>query len=190
MAHFRGLRTEHVYRRSYRKGIDQYVDFALALMRRKDFPEHLVEEMRDRYATEAGVEEMRKSATLYTEQAFGVDTGQLVCMVYSPFAGEAVHLHDYLAAEHPELLADEAEIRAVLAGETENAEVAAELARISGLNLDDMRSLYRGPLWSAATEKTSTGLFANIMASDPHQRKITAKRNPEGDEILDRVAGR
>ena len=189
MAHFRGLRTEYVYKRTYQEGIGQYVDFALALMRRKDFPKHLVEEMRDRYATEARIEDMRKSATRYAEEAFGVNTTQLVCMVYSPFAGKATNLHDYLAGEHPELLAKEARIRALLAGE-EDQEVTPELERISGLSLTDMQALYHGPLWSPVTEKTSTGLFAKIMVSDPHQQKIMAKRNPEGDEILDRIAGR
>jgi hypothetical protein len=82
MAHLRGLRTEHPYRRTYREGINQYVDFALDLMRKKHFPEHLVDEMAERYSTEAGIEAMREMATRYADDAFGLTTEHLVCMVY------------------------------------------------------------------------------------------------------------
>lgn len=191
MAHLRGLRTEHVYRRSYREGIDQYVDFALELMRRKHFPEHLVEEIAARYRTEDGVEQMREAATRYGEDAFGVDTVQLVCMVYSPFAGGAANLHDYLAAECPELLTEENLIRAMLDGKEENGALAARLERISGLSLTDLRALYDGPLWSPFADKgTQSGVLPLVMDSDPHKKIISAKRNPEGEEVLDRVAGR
>lgn len=191
MAHLRGLRTEHVYKRSYDEGIAQYVDFALELMRRKHFPEHLVEEMRDRYATESGVALMRKAATQYGEDAFGVDTSHLVCMVYSPFAGGAVNLHDFLAGEHPELLPEETRIRALLAGRLDDGELAARLEWISGLSITDLRALHEGPLWSPFTmDEPAPGLLPKIMSSDPHQKRIMVKRSPEGEEVLDRVAGR
>ena len=190
MAHLRGLRTAHAYGRSYGEGIAQYVDFALELMRRKHFPEHLVEEMRDRYGTEAGVESMRQAATEYGEDAFGLDTTQLVCMVYSPFAGGAVNLHDYLAREQPGLLAEENRIRALLTG-AEHRGLAARLERISGLSVTDLRTLHDGSLWSPFADLSAqTGVLPLVQARDPHQKLITVKRNPEGDEVLDRVAGR
>lgn len=190
MAHLRGLRTERVYKRSYREGISQYVDFALDLMRRKDFPEHLIEEMRERYRTDAGVESMRTAASEYGEVAFGLDTTQLVCMVYSPVAGHAAHLHDYLAGEHPDLLACEDRIRALLAGAEDRA-LAARLERISGLSVTDLRTLYDSPLWSpSAGEATQLGVLPQVQVSDPNQRIIYAKRNPDGEEVIDRVSGR
>ncbi|MER5490642.1 PqqD family protein [Streptomyces sp. NPDC002454] len=191
MAHLRGLRTEYAYGRTYREGIAQYVDFALDLMRRKHFPEHLVEEMRTRYDTDAGVESMRNAATRYGEDAFGVDTTQLVCMVYSPFAGGARNLHDYLAGEQADLLADEERIRALLAGKEEDGSLAARLERISGLSITDLRALHDGPLWSPFAQKaTQSGVLPLVMDSDPHKKIINAKRSPEGEEVLDRVAGR
>lgn len=190
MAHLRGLRTERVYKRSYQEGIDQYVDFALELMRRKHFPEHLVKEMRDRYNTEAGVKLMRKAATEYGEDAFGLDTTQLVCMVYSPFAGDAVNLRDFLAGEHPGLLPEENRIRALLAG-AEDRTLAARLERISGLSVTDLRTLHDSPLWSPSTDlPTHAKVLPLVMARDPHQKMIKVKRGSEGVEILDRVAGR
>ncbi|WP_433496661.1 hypothetical protein ACQP1K_16825 [Sphaerimonospora sp. CA-214678] len=191
MAHLRGLRTEHVYKRGYDEGIAQYADFALELMRRKHFPEHLVEQMRQRYATEVGIKSMREAATRYGEDAFNLTTSHLVCMVYSPFAGQAENLHDYLAGEHPELLPDEDRIRALLAGGEEDRELAARLEWISGLSITDLRALYDGPLWSPFTESPELpGLLPKIMSSDPHQKRIKVKRNPQGDQVMDRVAGR
>jgi hypothetical protein len=191
MAHLRGLRTERAYRRSYREGIAQYVDFALELMRKKHFPEHLVEEIAARYRTGEGVERMREAATRYGEDAFGVDTEQLVCMVYSPFAGHAENLHDYLAGECPDLLPEEGRIRALLAGTETHDWLAARLERLSGLSLTDLRALHDGPLWSPFADKgTQTGVLPLVMDSDPHKKIINARRGPDGDKILDRVAGR
>ncbi len=190
MAHLRGLRTERAYKRSYDEGIGQYVDFALGLMERKHFPQHLIEQMRDRYRTSAGVESMRKVATQYAEDAFGLTTTQMICMVYSPFAGRAVNLHDFLAGEHPGLLLDENRIRRLLTGE-EDGELAARLERISGLSITDLRVLHDGPLWSPSTDISAQApVLQQVMSTDPHQKVITVKRNPEGDEVLDRVAGR
>ncbi|MFJ9517961.1 PqqD family protein [Kitasatospora sp. NPDC101801] len=190
MAHLRGLRTERVYKRSYGEGIGQYVDFGIELMRRKHFPEHLVEEMERRYATEAGVESMREQATRYGEDAFGLDTTQLVCMVYSPFAGRAANLHEFLVQEYPELLEAEDRIREVLAGATDRA-LAARLERISGLSLTDLQALHDGALWSAATDMSGLpGVLPQVMITDPNQKRISAKRNPAGDEVPDRVSGR
>ncbi|WP_229402498.1 hypothetical protein [Micromonospora okii] len=190
MAHLRGLRTERAYKRSYAEGIGQYVDFALGLMERKHFPQHLIDEMRERYRTDAGVETMRKVAAQYAEDAFGLNETQMVCMVYSPFAGRAANLHEFLAGEHPELVQDEERIRAVLAG-AEDGELAARLERISGLSITDLRVLHDGPLWSPSTDvSVQAPVLQQVMSTDPHQKVITAKYNREGDEILDRVAGR
>ncbi|WFE66516.1 hypothetical protein [Micromonospora sp. WMMD714] len=190
MAHLRGLRTERVYQRSYREGVGQYVDFALGLMRRKNFPEHLVEEMRLRYDTEEGIERTRRTATEYAEDAFGLTTTQLVCMVYSPFAAGATHLHEFLAGEHPDLLMDEDGIRAVLAG-SDNRTLVPRLERISGLSVNDLRVLHDGVLWSPRTDVSDQArVLQRVMTTDPHQKVITAKRNPAGDEMVDRVAGR
>lgn len=191
MAHLRGLRTEHVYRRTYREGIAQYLDFALELMRKKHFPDHLVREMEDRYRTDDGVEAMREAATRYGEDAFGVDTAQLVCMVHSPFAGGAANLRHYLACEYAELLPEEERIRALLAGKEENAALAARLERVSGLSLTDLRALHDGPLWSPFAERgTQSGVLPLVMDSDPHKKIIRVRRDPEGEETLDRVGGR
>ena len=132
MAHLRGLRTERVYKRTYDEGIGQYLDFALKLMEKKDFPPHLIDVMRERYSSQAGTESMRSKADQYALEALGLTNEQLVCMVYSPFAAQGEHLKSYLENEQPELVKNEAEIRAMLAGEKNtNLELSAQLENIN-----------------------------------------------------------
>jgi len=51
MAHLRGLKAERVYQRTYEEGIIEYVDFALELMQKKDFPLTLIEMLQQRYSS-------------------------------------------------------------------------------------------------------------------------------------------
>src|SRR5262249_14876839 len=62
MAHLRALKCERVYQRSYAEGMAEYVEFAVELMRRKDFPPELVEQMRQRYEGLEAVSRMRRAA--------------------------------------------------------------------------------------------------------------------------------
>jgi hypothetical protein len=192
MAHMRGLRTEHVYQRSYREGIDQYADFAIALMKKKDFPHHLIAIMQQRYSTDEGIAAMRSMAEQYALSTFGLTTENLVCLVYSPFVGGCRHLHRYLAAEQPDLLGREAELVRMLAGkEAGDPALAARLERISGLSITDLRQIYASPVWSpfgAASDDKQ--LLPLITTSDPHQKLIHVRDGESDDPVLDRVSGR
>ena len=60
-----------------------------------------------------------------------------------------------------------------------------------GLSVTDLRTLHDGSLWSPFADLSAqTGVLPLVQARDPHQKLITVKRNPEGEEVLDRVAGR
>lgn len=192
MAHMRGLRTQHVYNRSYREGIDQYADFAIALMKKKDFPDHLIAIMQQRYSTDEGIAAMRAMSEQYALSTFGLTTENLVCLVYSPFVGGCRHLHRYLAAEQPHLLAREAEIVSMLAGEEAgDPTLAASLERISGLSITDLRRIYASPVWSPfRPESDDKQLLPIITTSDPHQKLIHVRDGESEDPVLDRVSGR
>lgn len=192
MAHLRGLRTQYVYRRSYREGIDQYADFAIDLMKKKDFPDHLVEIMEQRYSTEEGIESMRALTEDYALTTFGLTTPQLVCLVYSPFAGGCQNLHEYLVAEQPELLPREKEIVAMLNGEEAgDPSLASKVERISGLSVTDLRHICASPIWSPFNkDKDSTELLPIITTSDPHQKLIHVSDGRGEERVLDRVSGR
>jgi len=192
MAHLRGLRTEHVYKRGYREGIDQYKDFAISLMQEKEFPEHLIAIIKQRYSTEEGVAAVRTMITQYVEQTFDLTTEQLVCVVYSPFADNCQHLHDYLEREQPDLLDNETEIVALLNGKyAGDLSLAARLERFSGLSLTDLRQICSSPLWSPfETGEGSKRLLPHVTSTDPNQRIIEIHNGTNSEKTLDRVSGR
>jgi len=185
MAHLRGLRAERVFQRSYAEGLTEYVGFALELMRRKDIPPHLIAQMGQRYEGPGAVERMRRAAEEYARETFGLGENELVCLVYSPFTGKGAGLEQFLSREHPELAARLADLHHLLAGETDDATLAGELTRISGLELAQLRVLYRSPRPGPGTE-----VIDLVLAGDPHKAVIRTRHSPEGPQILEQISGR
>ncbi|MGC7100194.1 hypothetical protein ACPZ19_36400 [Amycolatopsis lurida] len=192
MAHLRGLKCERLYRRSYREGLAEYVEFALELMRRKEFPERLIDTMRERYADDRDGERMRAKANAFALDAFGLTEPQLICMVYSPFPGRGERLDGYLEAEQPELFPRAGEIHALLAApDTEDGgELAARLESCSGLGLDRLRVLYRSPPASPAGPADGKDLMGAILAGDPHKAVIPTRHAPDGPVVHELISGR
>lgn len=192
MAHLRGLKAERVFGRRYADGIAEYVEFAVALMRRKDFPERLIDLMRERYRDGDGVAAMRSAVETYTQQAYGITPEHLVCMVYAPFAGGGAGLSRYLSAEQPDLSVDE--VRALLSGEgqPDGAEaLVATLHRISGLELAELRALFGAP--SPVTRAGDPGevdLLSAILHGDPHKQVIRTRHAPDGPVVSELLSGR
>ncbi|MFL6136567.1 MAG: PqqD family protein [Frankiaceae bacterium] len=200
MAHLRGLKCERVFGRPYEEGLAEYVDFALGLMRKKHIPEPLIEQMRARYAGSDAVSRMRQAADEYALETFGLTEEQLVCMVHSPFAGEGAGLEELLAREHPALAERAVEIHALLAAPAsdqandasanEAAKLANELERISGLELAQLRVLYRSPLHRPTSDGRGAGVIDAVLADDPHKAVITTRHAPTGPDMLEQISGR
>lgn len=190
MAHLRGLKCERLYQRSYAEGIEQYVEFAVSLMRKKEFPASLIELIRARYAGEQAVPRMRAAASRYALDTFGLAEEQLVCMVYAPFAGKAAGLAEYLRSEHPALAGHQAGFRALLASEqADDPQLAAELERVSGLGLDQLRVLYRSSVRNP-DGRTGTEVIDAVLAGDPHKAVITSRHAKDGPSTLEQISGR
>ncbi|HEX8304779.1 MAG TPA: hypothetical protein VF612_07865 [Jatrophihabitans sp.] len=189
MAHLRGLKCERVYQRSYAEGMQEYVDFALGLMRSKDFPPQLVELMRTRYAGPDATNQMRRSAEDYAHETFALTEEQLVCMVYSPFAEKGAGLSRFLNQEHPGLADQVDAISALLAGESSDDEqpLAGELCRISGLSLSQLRVLYRSSLRGSGS---ATDAIDAVLVGDPHKALITTRFSKQGPAALEQISGR
>jgi hypothetical protein len=194
MAHLRGLKCERVYRRSYAEGMGEYLEFALDLMRKKDFPPELIAQMCQRYEGPAAIARMRRAASDYAMATFGLTDTQLVCMVYSPFAEKGTGLEEFLAREHPAL--DDRQVRALLAGESDDPALARELERISGLELSQLRVLYRSPLRRTGRERAAgagregTDVIDVVLADDPHKAVIPTRHTPNGPTVLELISGR
>ena len=194
MAHLRGLKAERLYRRDYASGLEEYVGFALDLMRTKDIPGALLEIVERRYRGPGAAERQRAAADEYARTVFGLNEEQLVCMVFSPFAERAAGLDRYLAAEQPHLADRSDTVRALLAGERtpgpDTDGLVRELERISGLSLDQLRTLYDRDLSRPVPGAAGGGLPAVILDGDPHQAVITTRHAPDGPEVAERMSGR
>ncbi|HEX8093239.1 PqqD family protein [Jatrophihabitans sp.] len=189
MVHLRGLKCERVYQRSYAEGMQEYVDFALGLMRSKDFPPQLIEQMQARYAGADATAQMRRAAEEYAWQTFALTEEQLVCMVYSPFADKGAGLGQFLAQEHPALADRFDDIQQLLADELAEAEqLTAELERISALTLAQLRVLYRSSLRGSGSE--ATGAIDAVLVGDPHKALIRTRFSKQGPEALEQISGR
>jgi hypothetical protein len=190
MAHLRGLKAERLHRRSYSAGLQEYVNFALDLMRAKDIPEILVAAMEARYSGPGASERARSRANRYAKEVFSLYEDHLVCMVHSPFAAQGQGLNRFLEQEHPDLVSRIDEFRAAL-GSTGPDISLAPLQTVSGLSIDDLRTLYRGPLWgsSAGSSEARTGLLPAILEGDPH-KTVVEIRNSDGQVLAERMSGR
>lgn len=190
MAHLRGLKCERVYGRSYAEGVAEYVEFAVDLMRRKDFPPELVASMRARYDGDDAVDLRRRAAAGYASATYGLTDEHLVCMVYSPFADRGAGLGEFLRREHP-ALGDRAEaVHALLAGtEAGDGRLAAELERISGLDLARLRVLY-GRSRRRPDGGGGTGVIDAVLAGDPHKAVIRTRHRHDGPHTLELISGR
>jgi hypothetical protein len=196
MAHLRGLRAERVLGTSYADGISEYVVFATNLMRKKDFPEHLVASMLARYSDITGKRHMRRLVGDYALSAYGFTATQLTCMVFSPFASQGHHLDRYLDSEKPDLAPFAAEIHTLLGEEDARREAKSGLVRrlkiLSGLGVHDLRHLYSSELTSVnlgspASTNTAIGL---VLADDPHKSTVMSRDAIEGVTFLDHISGR
>jgi hypothetical protein len=193
MAHLRALKCERVYQRSYAEGMAEYVEFALGLMRKKDFPPGLIAQMRERYDTPDAIAGMRRAASDYATAAFGLTETQLICMVYSPFADKGSGLEEFLKREHPALPARR--VHALLAGPAsqsgtagDDPALAEELERITGLELSQLRVLYHGPLRRAG--RAGTDVIDTVLVGDPHKAVIPTRHAPDGPTVLELISGR
>jgi len=190
MAHLRGLRCERVFQRSYEEGMAEYVSFALGLMRKKDYPPELIEQMRRRYAGPDAVARMRQAASEYAARTFRLTGEQLVCMVYSPFAGRGAGLGEFLRREHPALAGRIGDIRALLDGGPADAApwLSGELERISALDLAHLRVLYQSP--APSRDGVAPGIIGAVLAGDPHKAVIQTRHAKSGPAVLEQISGR
>ncbi|MFD8043693.1 PqqD family protein [Streptomyces chartreusis] len=193
MAHIRGLKCERVYGRSYEEGLDEYVKFGKQLMRKKEFPDQLIELIGSRYEGEGSVERMRAGMDTYAQDCFQITEEQLVCMVHSPFTDGGAGLAGYVKAEQPELLERVDAMVALLTSDADpardKADLVAELERFSGLPLAQLRVL------AARTTRSMTGMGQSgvvdlILDGDPHKQRIATRHTPDGPVVDELISGR
>ncbi|WP_240660074.1 PqqD family protein [Streptomyces sp. WAC 01529] len=191
MAHLRGLKAEHIFGRKYREGLQEYADFALRLMRRKEFPQHLIDVMAERYARPESHELLRARVNSFARDAYGIKEEQLVCMVHSPFTSRGSGLGRYLKGQAPHLVRHQPAIHDLLRHPSADGNAHAphgrqgleqELEKLSGLTLAQLRWLYASDMLPS--------LVLSILKGDPHKAPIRTRHSPDGPEVTETISGR
>jgi hypothetical protein len=191
MAHLRGLKAEHLWKRSYAEGVAEYCKFGLALMEQKRFPRTLIERMRRRYADEAAISVMRRRMQRYAEDILGLTDGHLVCMLFAPFTAECRGLDAYLSNVRPQRQPDAEHIRGLLRGERNAPALVAELTDWSGLTIESLQALYKAPLSNNTGADTQfVGPIRVMFRHEPHQAPLATQHSSDGCEIVEIESGR
>ena len=193
MAHLRGLKAEHMYSRTYGDGIAEYVNFAIDLMRKKDFPKQLIEVMEARYSTSKAVQLMRDKMDRYAKETFDLSEAQLVCMLYSPFAQRGKNLERYLLREQPQLWRYLENIHYLLAHSDNHVEeqgiIENELMSITHLDLEQLQIIYAMDL-SLSKSGTRAIPIDLILSKDPHKALIKTAHSSGGPLVSEVLSGR
>lgn len=189
MAHLRGLRSQYVDKRSYAEGIEEYIALAQQLMRKKEIPPPLIDKIMARYQGEAGVKRMRERMTEYAELAHGLQTDHLICLVYSPFVNRGERLFRYAADLRPQWAPRLTAMHALLGGGTPAGSdwLRDELKSASGLELDNLRQLYRREAVDFGGDRS---LIAVIRKNDPHKGYISSRDPATGRPRTELISGR
>lgn len=176
MAHIRGLRAETLLGRSYVEGVREYVNFAIGLMRQKDFPPSLIAEMEARYRNKSSIDRQRARAATFAKEAFNLSTEQIICMIYSPFTEFGKNLERYLSQQ--EIALSAAEVHALLGCNDYACPMLKEkLEKLSGLSLEQLRQCYGNCLVVSLLEPKAHDPLSKILQRDPHKAVIEVANN-------------
>ncbi|WIM94524.1 hypothetical protein ACTOB_006551 [Actinoplanes oblitus] len=189
MAHLRGLKAERMFGRDYAEGLAEYAEFAVGLMRRKEFPDLLVDMMTERYHGDGAAARLRRRINEFAWESYRLREEQLVCMVYAPFAGCGAGLDRFVTREHPAFAGRLARLHEVLAGTGDGTAADRDfLTEVSGLPLDRLRLLYHGP--APAAGDTGGSILAAVLDGDPHKAVITTRHASAGPQLTELISGR
>ncbi|MEU4152455.1 PqqD family protein [Streptomyces sp. NPDC026659] len=188
MAHLRALKAERCHGRTYAQGLEEYVDFAVSLMHKKEFPAQLVALVRERYDGEGAAGRMRAAMDAYAREAYGLTEEHLATMVHAPFTEKGTRLAEFLRAEHSDLAADD--VHALLGGSLQDAGLAARLERISGLTVSQLQVLYGSSLRLPTLAPNSGELIDSILDGDPHKQVIRTQHTADGPVVSELISGR
>lgn len=134
-AHLRGLQAECLRALDYEAGVEELFMQAHAYLRHHHAPETLLADAISR--------EGRVSSANYAQQFFGLDEGQLICLLFSPFIHHGERLEGYLRQCHPGMLVALPELHKVLQGKPAAEMLQQWVSDTSGLPLPLLQHLYR-----------------------------------------------
>lgn len=135
MAHLRGLQAECLRALDYEEGVEGFFLQAAHYLKRRPIPDALM--------AQAVSREGRALSSNLAQQFFGLDEGQLICLLFSPFIHHGERLEGYLRQCHPGMLVALPELHKVLQGKPAAEMLQQWVADTSGVPLPLLQQLYR-----------------------------------------------
>ncbi|WP_426177368.1 hypothetical protein [Pseudomonas sp. TWRC1-2] len=135
MAHLRGLQAESLRALDYEAGVEGFMLQAANYLRRRQVCEALI--------TQTVSREGRAVSAQHAQQFFGLDEGQLICLLFSPFIHHGERLEGYLRQCHSGMLVALPELHKVLQGKPAAEMLQQWVTDASGLPLPLLQHLYR-----------------------------------------------
>ncbi|AZF26844.1 hypothetical protein [Pseudomonas sp. R2-60-08W] len=135
MAHLHGLQAQCLRELSYGEGVEAFVRQARDAMSHRHIPDTLIDAL--------GGHDGRVLSTTYAQEFFGLDEGQLTCLLFSPFIHHGERLEGYLRQCHPGMLVGLPELHKALQGKPAADMLQQWLIDTSGLPLPLLQNLYR-----------------------------------------------
>ncbi|MDI3273493.1 hypothetical protein ACYZT3_14520 [Pseudomonas sp. MDT1-16] len=146
-AHVRGLQSCFVYGRSYERGVAEYLQRALVMMRRKRLAERLCVQAVEVFGNPATWAEQRVLAAAEAQKDLGLSEAQLVCLLYSPFVENGAALERFLRQCHPGMLVAMPDLHRAMQGNPVPEQVLQWMTDVSGLPVALIGRLYcMGPV--------------------------------------------
>ncbi|KRP47931.1 hypothetical protein TU73_03370 [Pseudomonas libanensis] len=135
MAHLHGLQAQCLRELSYEHGVESFIRQAMDYMRHRKIPNALI--------AEASGEDGRILSTTYAQEFFGLDEGQLTCLLFAPFIEHGERLEGFLRQCHPGMLVALPELHKALQGKPAADMLQQWLVDTSGLPLPILQHVYR-----------------------------------------------
>jgi len=187
MAHMRGLKAQFVQGRDYADGINEYLELAAGMMRRKGMPRRLIDQAMAAYDSAEKMLERRELASGYAQEAFGLNEAQLVCLMFAPFVDSGAQLESFLRRCHPGMLVALTDLHKVLSGEGASDQVVQWLVDVSGLTLKGLQNLYAKRRVDFSDDSS---IIARVRASDPDKGHVMTIDQETGETVSELISGR
>jgi hypothetical protein len=141
-AHVRGLQSCFVQGQTYEAGVAQYLQRALVMMRRKQLPERLCEQVIAAFGDLAMLAEQRAASAAEAQRSLGLSEAQLVCLLFAPFVDNGATLEHFLRQCHPGMLVAMPELHRAMQGQLVADQIMHWMIDVSGLPVSLIGTLY------------------------------------------------
>jgi hypothetical protein len=142
-AHIQGLQACFVQGQTYESGVARYLQRTLVMMRRKQLPERLCEQVVEAFGKPASQAEQRARAAAEAQRSLGLSEAQLVCLLFAPFSENGAMLERFLRQCHPGMLVALPDLRRAMQGQPVAEQIMQWMVDVSGLPVSLIGKLYR-----------------------------------------------